>query len=90
MNTNDAPRVETEIDGNSPNCFRSCREVASNDVRLRSRTNTNQRYRTMKADESTISVDQKLLFLTMYHARCQRLERYWCESLLQGLGRGMR
>jgi hypothetical protein len=30
------------------------------------------------------------LFLRMYHARCQRLETYWCESLLQELGRGMR
>jgi hypothetical protein len=33
---------------------------------------------------------QKLLFLRMYHARCQRLETYWCESLLQELRRGMR
>src|SRR6266436_4978560 len=25
----------------------------------------------------------------MYHARCQPLETYWCESLLQELRRGM-
>ena len=37
----------------------------------------------MKRHGSTTSVDQKLLFLRMYHARCQRLETYWCESLLQ-------
>ena len=44
----------------------------------------------MKRHGSTTSVDQKLLFLRMYHARCQRLETYWCESLLQELRRGMR
>jgi hypothetical protein len=43
----------------------------------------------MNRHGSTTSVDQKLLFLRMYHARWQRLETYWCESPLQELGRGM-
>jgi hypothetical protein len=34
MNTNDIPGVETEIDRNSPNCFRSRLEVASNDLTI--------------------------------------------------------
>jgi hypothetical protein len=32
----------------------------------------------------------EVIVLEDVHARCHQLETYWCESLLQELGRGMR